>query len=143
MLPRWHILFGALFALFIWVITPDINVIYVLLAFLASFLMDFDHYLASATKTKKLSFLHSLDYHKEMQKTEEKELNKGIRRKGDFHIFHTVEFHLLVAVLGLLWTGFFYIFIGMLFHSFLDLGYSLHKDRFYRREYFLINWLKK
>ncbi|SRR3990167_1165836 len=143
MLPRWHILFGAIFSLLIWIVSPQINFGYLLLIFLSSFLIDFDHYLCSALKTKKIGLFHSFDYHKEMAITQRKERDKGIIRKGDFHIFHTIEFHILVGLLGFAWIGFFYVFIGMIFHTLLDL-YSLLYDKYmYRREFFLTAWLWK
>ena len=58
-------------------------------------------------------------------------------------MFHTVEFHLLVGLLGLVWIGFFYIFIGMIFHSLLDVVDLTKRDTFYRREFFFFNWLGK
>ena len=142
MIPRWHILFGAIFTLLIWFFAPNLNWIYLILLFLSSFLIDFDHYVNVVIKTKKLSLFHSFRYHDELQKIELQENKKGLRRKGDFHLFHTVEFHIFVGLLGIFWIGFFYIFIGMVFHSLLDLFWLLQKDRFYRREYFLFNWIK-
>lgn len=143
MLPRWHIVWGAVFTLLIWIVNPETPYVYLGLLFLASFLIDFDHYLSSVIKTGKIGLIHSLEYHRKMQITEEKERKKGIREKGDFHLFHTVEFLALVGFLGLAWTGFFYIFVGMMFHSLLDVIWLLKNDFFYRREYFFFNWIGK
>lgn len=141
MLPRWHIIIGAIFTILIWIATPQINFLYILLLFLSTFLIDFDHYLCSALKTKKLGLFHSFEYHKEMQKKQNRDKAKGIRERGDFHLFHTVEFHILVGLLGFLWIEFFYVFLGMIFHSLLDV-YSLLTDKImYRREFFLTAWL--
>ena len=143
MLTYWHILFGALFTFIIWVFVPRISPVYLVLIFLSSFLIDFDHYMNSVIKNKKLSLFHAFEYHKKLNKKEIEEKKKGIRRKGDFHIFHTIESHVFVAIVGLLWIGFFFVFIGMVFHSLIDLAESLYRDRFYRREYFFFNWLIK
>jgi len=143
MIPRWHIILGALFTLFIWTFAPSINPVYLGLIFASSFLVDFDHYVVAALKQNKVRLKHALNYHKEMRKTEFKEKKQGIRRKGDFHLFHTVEFQSAIGLLGILWVPFYYIFIGMFFHSMIDLGDLLRKDRFYRREFFLTNWLRK
>ena len=120
MLPRWHILSGVIISLIVFIFSPQISLLYLALLFSSSFLIDFDHYLVSAIKTKRWRLSHSFNYHKEMRKKEIAEIKKGIRRKGDFHLFHTIEFHFLIGLLSFLWTGFFYIFIGMVFHSLLD-----------------------
>jgi len=141
MLPRWHIFLGAVFTLILYYF--ETNLLYLSLVFLSSFLIDFDHYAASVIKTGKLSLLASFEYHKKQEIIEQKERKRGIRRKGDFHLFHTIEFHLLIFLLGFVWIGFWFIFIGMAFHSILDI-ISMAKERvLYRREFLLINWLQK
>lgn len=141
MLPRWHILLGGVFTLIIWLLAPTINPLYLILVFLSSFLIDFDHYVNASIKGKRLSLKHAFDYHEELQKKEIREQNRGIYEKGDFHLFHTVEFHALIGFFSFFWTPFFYIFIGMVFHSLLDIASLLYVGRFYRREYFFLKWL--
>ncbi len=141
MLPRWHIFFGAIFSLLIWIISPKTPLIYIALLFISIFIMDFDHYLCFFLRTKKLGLFHSFKYHKEMLKQAREEKKKGIKRKGDFHLFHTVEFHILVGLLSISWNGFFYIFLGMVFHSLLDIYSILYESMMYRREFFLVHWL--
>lgn len=141
MLPRWHIFLGAIFTISLYFLFPQTNLLNLLLIFLASFLIDFDHYVASVIKTRRLSLTHSFDYHRKALKQEIAEKKKGIRKRGDFHFFHTVEFHLLLGVIGIFFSPIFYIFIGMVFHSLLDLLSLAYTDRIYRREYFLFNWL--
>jgi hypothetical protein len=143
MLPRWHIFWGAIFTAVIWYFSPGIQPLYILLLFLATFLMDFDHYLNSVLKEKKISLFHAFEYHKKLGKQEIKEKKKGIKKKGDFYLFHTLEFHIFVVVLSFIWTGFLYVFIGMVFHSLLDLIDLTRKGVFYRREFFFFNWLRK
>ncbi|MCH7567795.1 MAG: hypothetical protein IIA87_00045 [Nanoarchaeota archaeon] len=143
MLPKWHILLGGLFTAIIWFFAPETSPIYLTLIFLSSFLIDFDHYLNSFIKNKKLSLPHALKYYEELNKEDERNYKRGIKKKRNFEIFHTIEFHILIAILGFLWIAFFYIFIGMVFHSLLDLAWLLYKDRFYRREYFLFSWLRE
>lgn len=143
MLPRWHILFGAIFTLLIWYFAPGLNWIYLALVFLSSVLIDLDHYISAAIKTKKWDLESALIYHKNLGIKEEKERARGIRKKADFHLFHTIEFHILIALIGIFWAPFFYIFIGLAYHSLLDLFYLIGKDYLYRREYFFFNWLGK
>ncbi len=143
MLPRWHIILGAAFTLLLWIVAPTTNPFYLLLVFLASFLIDFDHYICAVQRTKNYSLLRAFRYHQEQEQKHRKEHARGVRRQGDFHLFHTIEFHVFIAILGLIWTPFLYIFMGMVFHSLLDLIGILRNDVLYRREYFLTKWLQK
>ena len=140
MLPRWHIIFGAIFTIIIWVFSPEISFIYLSLVFLVSFLIDFDHYLVAVLRTKKLSFKNSLNYFECLGKEERQQ---KVKRKGPLYIFHTLEFHVLILLLGVIWLGFFYIFLGMIFHSLLDVVWMIKNDRIYRREYLLVSWINK
>ena len=142
MLPRWHILLGVIFTFVIWFFAPYTRWEYLALVFLASFLIDFDHYINAVIKSKKLSLFQAFHYHRKLQEKEIQEYKKGIRNKGDFHLFHTIEFQFVIGVIGIFWAPFFYIFIGMIFHSLIDLCYSLYKDRLYRRNYFLFDWIR-
>lgn len=143
MLPRWHIILGALFTLLLWFVAPNIGWVNLLLVFFASFLIDFDHYAASVMKSGKIGLFHSFEYHKKLNAQGDKEKARGIKIKGDFHLFHTLEFHLLVALLGIFWTPFFYIFVGMVFHSLLDIISMMYMGVMYRREFFFFNWVRR
>lgn len=142
MIPRWHIFLGAIFTGIIWFFIPTLNWTYLLTIFLASVLIDLDHYFCAAYKIKKLSLLRCLDYYTALNKKHEIEKKRGIRQKGDFHVFHTIEFHIFIALLIYFSGYFFFIFVGMVFHSLCDLLWLLAKDRLYLREYFLFSWFK-
>lgn len=143
MLPRWHIFWGAVFTAIIGFFASGISYIYLTLVFLSSIFIDLDHYFCGVTRTKRWNLFHVFDYHKQMEIKQQQEKKKGIRRKGDFHLFHTIEFHALIGLLGIFWSPFFYIFIGMLFHSLLDVFSLIRHDYVYLREYFFFNWLAK
>lgn len=143
MLPRWHIILGAIFTLIVWYLSPGISLIYLVALFLSSFLIDLDHYINASIKNKHPSLSKSFHYYKKLDERLEKEKSKGIRKKGDFHLFHTLEFHALIAFIGYFTPLFFYIFIGMVFHSLLDIEDLLYKDRIYIREFFFFNWLRE
>lgn len=143
MFPRWHILYGALFALLLGMVAPGVHVSYLLLVFLASVLIDLDHYLACVHKTRKWSLLHAFEYHKKQAAGMRALEKKGLKPKSDFHLFHTLEFHALIGLLGMLWVGFFYLFIGMVFHSLLDVIDGVRMRTLHRREYFFFSWLRK
>ena len=143
MVPRWHLLWGVLFSLLIWIVFPTIDLLYLFLVFFGSFFIDFDHYAVLGLKKGIWGFKRNVRYHKKLEKIELEEKNKGIFRRGYFHLFHTVEFHVLVFVLGSVWVGFYYILLGMLFHSICDFVWLVKKNRVYRREYWLVSKLFK
>ena len=143
MLPRGHIISGIILILAVFILSPQINFIYLALLFLASFLIDFDHYTASVLKTKRWGLKNALDYNNKKMIEEKKEKAKGIKAKDDFHFFHTVEFHVFVGFLSVLWIGFFYVFVGMVYHSLLDIFSLIRGGSFHRREFFLFDWVRK
>ena len=143
MLPRYHVLYGAIFTLLFWIIAPNAPLLYLAILFLSSFLIDFDHYVVAFIKNNHWGLKKAFDYHKNIEKIENKEYGRGIKRRGDFHLFHTIEFHFLIGFIGMFYALFFYIFIGMVFHSLLDVFDMLKSRRLYRREYFFFNWLRK
>jgi hypothetical protein len=143
MVPKFHILYGAIFTLLIWFFAPSISYISLALIFLSSFLIDFDHYVSGAIKCKTLNFKKVVDYNYNFMYQQIKNLKKGIRIRENFNLFHTVEFHLLVAILGIFFTPFFYIFIGMTFHSLLDLYDLMSRKLVYSREFFFFNWVRR
>ncbi len=143
MLPRWHILIGALFTVFLWLVSPETSFFYLTLFFLSSVFIDLDHYLVAVYQNKSSSLSKSLSYFSKQQQIELREHKQGLRNKGHFFLFHTVEFLALVGVLGIFFTPFYYIFIGLVFHSLLDLASMAYVGRIYRREFFFFNWLKR
>lgn len=142
MLPRWHILTGGIFSLALWYFFPQTEWYYLAIVFFSSFLLDFDHYIDAVLKTKKSGLFNAFEYHKKLMKQEKLERKKGIRKRGDFHVLHTVEFHMFVFALGFLHPLFFYVFAGMIFHSLVDFISFAFEGRLYRREYLLSIWIR-
>ncbi len=131
MLPRHHIILGAIFSfLLFWLFS--LTLLQASLIFLASILIDFDHYLWHIQKKKDLSLRNAYLFLKKLDKNPTKPL---------MMLFHTIEFHILIALLGFLWMGFFYILIGMAFHSIIDLLYFGKRNMIYIREFSLIRYL--
>jgi len=77
-----------------------------------------------------------------LRKKYEAEKRKGIFRKGNFHLFHTIEFHALIFAIGWIFNPFLYVFTGMLFHSLLDLTDLTLRGEVYSREFLVMNWIK-
>ena len=143
MLPKWHILFGFFFTVLIWIASPNINLLFLLLLFLSTFLIDFDHYLCAVVKCKNLSLAKAHSYNLRIIEEQLKKKKSGIYERGDFHFFHTIEAHIIIGLLGVFWDGFFYVLLGMIFHSLLDLYTLLVKKDMHIREYFFFRWLWK
>jgi hypothetical protein len=142
MLPRWHILFGAIFSILAKLIF-NLGDLESFLIFFAAVFIDFDHYLSFVYHSGKFRLKDSFEYYRLKEIEEKKNLKKGIRKPGDFHVFHTIEFHLLVLILSFYFHPLFFIFIGMVFHSLLDVVEMIHKDVLYYREFFFFRWLMR
>ena len=112
MLLRWHVLFGVIFTFLFWILAPTINKAYLILLFASSFFMGIDY----ARKGK--SKIHQ---------------GKGF--------LHTIEVQILLALLSLVIAPFFYLFLGTIFHFFLDISYDLYSDNLSKRNFFLYNIL--
>ena len=142
MLPRKHILLGLVFALLVKLVWFDVSWFFVGLVFAASVLIDVDHYLAWGLKSGTWSLRKSLRDHARLGVEERKMVAAGVRKRGHFHLFHTVEFHLAVLLLGLfLWEGFLWVFFGMLFHSLCDVWDLGRREVLWRREFWFVAWL--
>lgn len=141
MIPRYHIIFGFISTLLFWIIFPSTKLIFLALFFISSILIDFDHYIDAVIKNKSLSLKKAFVYYEIDRKIWLREYKRGIRKKGGFHLFHTIEFIAFTGILSFVWVGFLYIFLGMVFHSILDIIFGLYEGSLYRREFILGNWL--
>jgi hypothetical protein len=143
MLPRWHVLLGIVFCIIFKFISSETSYVSLFLIWFASVFIDFDHYLVAGFNHKKWNPVDALNhgYEKRDKILEQKE-EFGLCEKGDFHFFHTVESHILVGILALFFFPFFFIFIGMVFHSLLDLIWMVRHDVMDSREFFAIRRLR-
>lgn len=142
MLPRWHIILGLLFSLALWAFFPDVPWYCISIMFLSSILIDFDHYMCAVWKTGNWGLRAALKYHEEKRKVELLERRRGIFRKEDFHIFHTIEFHAIVLALAFVYPVFMYVLAGMIFHSLSDLVNMAYEQEITKREFFFANWIR-
>lgn len=142
MYPRWHILLGAVFTLILYFLVPGITWYSLALVFLSSFLIDFDHYVSAVMATGNINPINAVKHHYERGRKMLVDHRKGIRKRGYFHPFHTLEFHALIFIIGIFFSPFVYIFIGMAFHTLLDFVELSSKDMVYHKEFFFFNWLK-
>lgn len=119
MFPKYHILFGALFSIFLWLIYPAIG-LYVIIVFLATFLIDIDHYLVYVIRKKAINPRKAHSYFYSIHKNLKPMLNKGVKVKAPLVFIHTIEFLVFTFVLALFYPLFLFILAGILFHSLLD-----------------------
>ncbi len=110
MLPKWHILFGAVFSVILYFLF-NIALINCIIVFLASVLIDTDHYLFYVKRHKNWNLKKAYRWHYNLSK----------KHKPIMHIFHTLEFLILILILSFFHNLFFFIFLGLLFHSVFDI----------------------
>lgn len=140
MLPRWHIFWGIVFCFAFKLISPQTSYVSVFLIWFASVFIDFDHYLSAAFKHGKWNPLSAVRHgYDSRDKIREQKAEFGMCEKGDFHIFHAVESHILIGLIALFYAPFYFIFLGMVFHSLLDLIWMVRHDVLDSREFFMIN----
>ena len=142
MIPRWHILFGAIFTILVWIVFPNISPVFYWVIFLSTFMIDIDHYLLGVAKTGKWGLFSSLEYFRMLVKKEKHNKMRGIRKKGNLFVIHTIEVLAVLGVLGYYSDWIFYMFVGFIFHFLVDLVGLIYNDEVYRRYFFLVDWLK-
>jgi len=131
MFPKYHIIFGLFFSVLVYLIF-SITLFQTILIFLSSFLIDFDHYLWAANRTKSLKLKKNYNHFKKICNGNHKPI---------MAVFHTVEFIILVLILSFFYNPFLFILIGMLFHSIIDIVYFIIGGKFRVREFSLIKYL--
>jgi len=142
MFPKEHIILGLMFSLVVKFIFPQIEWFYIILIFVASFMIDFDHYAMYVKKTGNFSPVESVRYYYKRIAEAKRRGEVGAKaKKSFFFLFHTLEFHILILLMSYFWIGFLYIFIGMVFHSFLDIVKMSYKKELHTRWLFLIEWI--
>lgn len=126
MLPRQHILWGAIFAFIIWIIIPAIGLGGFLIIFLSSFLIDVDHYVYYIFKMKEFNLKKSMawfvlnrDKFEKMSPKKKKQIYSGLC------FLHGIETLIILLVLSLVYVKFANIFLfvmlGFIFHQILDI----------------------
>jgi hypothetical protein len=130
MLPKTHILLGIIFSVLVYFLF-HLTIFQASLILLASVLIDVDHYMFIVKRKKIWNLKKAYYWHKTLPKD----------HKTMMHIFHTIEFMFLVLIISYFWNLFFFIFIGMLFHSILDLIDLFYNCKFGVREFSCIRYI--
>ncbi len=110
MLPKYHLLFGFLFSLILYLLFPFIGLPGFLIIFASSVLIDVDHYIYYVFTKKDLSLKKAYYFF----------LKKPLINPA-MYFLHGVEVLLILFLLGIFVNKvFLFIFIGFSFHLFLD-----------------------
>lgn len=117
---------------------------YSLWAIVGGFLIDFDHYIYSIFMFKTISLKKACYYHLNIEKQ-----HVIYKKWGLLHIFHTIEFLILMIVLLISANGkkfLFYMFsvtfLGIVLHLILDFVDGIIKKKLDRRALSLIQWFR-
>lgn len=114
---------------------------YAIIVFLAGFLIDVDHYFYYIIKNKDFSLKNSYLKHKEKIKKYREMLRNN--QKPDYqyqlHIFHTIEFFMVLLALSFVSKIFFYILIGTIIHQVTDILFFLYERTIYPKELYDID----
>ncbi|MBS3155195.1 hypothetical protein J4404_01715 [Candidatus Woesearchaeota archaeon] len=119
---------------------PYIGLVNTIFLFLGGWAFDIDHYFYCIVKHKSFSLKKCYEFHHPWSK--EKDL---------LHIFHTIEFYLLVLIIGLFVEPVLYLFFGLIYHisfDFMQIGYLRYYKKDYEktsncRAHSLIMWLRR
>lgn len=134
MLPKWHILLGAVFSFLIYYLF-SLTLAQFLIIFISSFMIDIDHYLFYIFLKKKFNpyqaykwFFDGMKEYLKLAIEERKRFKKCI------FIFHGIEFWIIFAGLCFVNKVFLWILIGVMFHMILDFAEIFYyKEPFYSK----------
>lgn len=132
MLPKNHVLLSLIFAAALYVWLPVVSVFDVFLFFMAAVFIDVDHYIWYVQSKGDWSLKNAYNHLKKISKT---------HTEPSMMYFHSIEFIILIGVVGFFIPEFLFIFAGMIFHSFLDIIAMASIGRLYVREFSFIRYL--
>jgi len=117
-----HVIFSGLLTLALY---PFFGIVS-LLVFIGGVLIDIDHYLEFAFRTKNISPLKSYrDYMKMNREYFDDLKNNRIPKRGYFlHIFHTIELWLVILLISYL-SRQYLLFYGIMFHMSMDTAFYI------------------
>ena len=123
MYPKNHLILGAVFAILLHLFFPQINILYIVIMFFSSVLIDADHFLYYAIAKKDFSLINAYRWYTirmkkfcSLPKEQRKKIHSGI------FIFHGIEILAIMLLLGIYVSQFFFfIFLGLSFHMLLDI----------------------
>lgn len=132
MLPKTHILIGAIISFILYLIF-NLTLFQTGIIFLSSFLIDIDHYFWYALELKTFSLKKHYKYALRKTKVWRNLKNKHKRvYKFPIFIFHGIDFFIILLVLSFFYRFLLFVLIGVIIHMFFDYFDILyHKDPIY------------
>lgn len=134
MYPYQHILGSLTLSL---VLLPTIGPTNSLIIFLSGFLFDIDHYFYDIIKKKHFSIFKAYKYRVNSMKG----LIRESKREPEMHIFHTLEFFILLIAEAFIFPILIYIIIGLAFHMLLDIISGIINKTLKCRSYSIIQFI--
>ena len=118
-----HIILGIIFSAVLFLLFPQIKLMGFLIVFLSSVLIDVDHYVYYFFKKKDWSLINAYKWHvKNWKKYISLSRPEKFKVYSGWYFLHGIEAITLFLMLGLFVSKYFlFIFIGFLFHFFIDL----------------------
>ena len=106
------------------------------IAYLSSILIDIDHLYVYYKKIKKYGFKQTLKYAIGINKESVDVL------KISLYPLHTIEFFILILILGIFYPIFILIFVGLIYHLIIDLLWDFGMYNKYWKYYSVVQYLK-
>jgi len=144
MLVKYHIFFGFILSLILYLIFPSINIIGAGIIFLSSFLIDFDHYVYYVLNKKDISLRKAVNYFL-MKRKNLRKMSAKKRKKfySGFCFLHGIESLIILFVAGIFISKYFIlIFIGFAFHLFLDIIEEINNNSRIDKIFAIYDWFK-
>jgi len=118
---RWHFLFGFIVS-YILVFFFNFSLLSGFIIFLASWIIDLDHYLWYAIKTKDWNPLHAIRWYLRLiSKWGNLSFKEKRKFKQGVFVLHSLLFWLILAVLSFSHVFFLWVLIGIMIHMVADL----------------------
>lgn len=116
MLPKYHLLINLIISIFLFYFAI-INLAYVIIFFLASVLIDVDHYIYYILEKRKFSLNKAYKWFI-LKKSYLHKLSKQERKKHHniFFLFHGIEILILLFIISKTYYFVFFVFLGFVVH---------------------------
>ena len=120
MMPKHHIIIGALATIIIYLTLPITN-LQAIIIFLSSFLIDVDHFLIYIIQQKDTSLKNARTYFKKRRtKWFALKNNEQAKYKRYIYMFHGIEFWILLLIISTYYPIVLFILYGFIIHMTLD-----------------------
>ena len=144
MIPKYHIAFGFILSLVLFLLFPSTNLIGAGIIFLSSFLIDVDHYIYYIFKERSLSLKKAIDYFL-IKRRELFGLHPRERKRfySGFCFLHGIEILVILFVSGIFISEYFlFILIGFAFHLLLDIIEEIYRKSRLDKISIIYDWFK-